>query len=175
MKVAIYPGSFDPVTLGHLDVLHRAADMFDKVVIAVVANPQKAPLFSIEERVEMIEESVNHDSRIEVDSFEGLTVDYARRIGATAIVKGLRAVSDFESEFQQALFNRKLAPEITTVFLMTSFANVYLSSSLIKEVARLGGDISFAVPAPALKLLARLTPAGGASAALGGENSPAQG
>ena len=155
MSVAVYPGSFDPITLGHLDVLQRATGIFDKVYIAVLQNPSKSPLFSVEERMEMIRASVDNP-RVEVDSFDGLIVDYARRINAGSIVKGLRAVSDFESEFQQALFNRKLAPDITTVFLMTGFANVFLSSSLVKEVARFGGDVSFAVPPVVADRLARL-------------------
>lgn len=153
MKIAVYPGSFDPITLGHLDVLERATGIFDKVIVAVLQNPGKSPAFSVEDRIAMIRESVAGDVNVDVDAFDGLTVAYAQSVGATSIVKGLRAVSDFESEFQQALFNRKLAPEITTVFLMTSFANVFLSSSLIKEVARLGGDVSFAVtPAVARRL-----------------------
>jgi pantetheine-phosphate adenylyltransferase len=156
LKIAVYPGSFDPITLGHLDVVQRACSIFDRVVVAVSVNPKKSPLFSAEERMEMIRDSLEGIAGVEVGTFSGLTVDYAREIGANSIVKGLRATSDFESEFQQALFNRKLAPEITTLFLMTSFANVYLSSSLIKEVARLGGDISFAVtPAVAERLVRR--------------------
>jgi pantetheine-phosphate adenylyltransferase len=157
MRIAVYPGSFDPITLGHLDVLHRASGIFDRVVIAVLENPAKTPLFSVGERIEMIRGSIDGTPNIDVDSFDGLTVEYAQRVGASSIVKGLRAVSDFESEFQQALFNRKLAPDVTTVFLMTSFANVFLSSSLVKEVARMGGDISFAVsPMVAEKLRARV-------------------
>jgi pantetheine-phosphate adenylyltransferase len=162
MSVAIYPGSFDPITLGHLDVLQRATGIFDKVIVAVLENPSKTPLFSVTERIEMIQASVGGSSKVEVDSFTGLTVQYAQQVGAGSIVKGLRAVSDFEAEFQQALFNRKLAPEVTTVFLMTSFANVFLSSSLVKEVARLGGDVSFAVtPAVAARLAERSAGAAG--------------
>ena len=157
MSKAVYPGSFDPFTLGHLDILERATGIFDKVVVAVLENPNKTPLFSVTERVEMIRESVADNSAVEVDSFDGLTVDYARKVGAGSLLRGLRATSDFESEFSMALFNRKLAPEVTTVFLMTSFANVYLSSSLIKEVARHGGDVDFAVPDSVAKRLARLT------------------
>jgi pantetheine-phosphate adenylyltransferase len=155
--MAVYPGSFDPFTLGHLDILERATGIFDKVIIAVLENPNKTPTFSVSERVEMIRESVAENGAIEVDSFDGLTVDYARKVGAGSLLRGLRATSDFESEFQMALFNRKLAPEVTTVFLMTSFANVYLSSSLIKEVARHGGNVDFAVPPSVAKRLARLT------------------
>jgi pantetheine-phosphate adenylyltransferase len=152
---AVYPGSFDPFTLGHLDILQRAAGIFDKVIVAVLENPNKTPLFSVEERIAMIHESVDEDGNIEVDSFSGLTVEYARKVGAGSLVRGMRATSDFESEFQMALFNRRLAPEITTVFLMTSFANVFLSSSLIKEVARHGGNVDFAVPPSVAKRLAR--------------------
>ena len=160
MSVAVYPGSFDPITLGHLDVLQRAAAIFDKVVVAVLQNPSKSPLFSVQDRVEMIEASMREVgdgySNVEVGRFDGLIVDYASQMGATAIVKGLRAVSDFESEFQQALFNRKLNPDVTTVFLMTSFANVFLSSSLVKEVARYGGDVSFALTPTVAKRMAAL-------------------
>ena len=158
MKTAVYPGSFDPFTLGHLDVLERATAIFDKVVVAVLENPAKTPLFSVEERIEMIRESMaaNGNDKVEVAAFDGLTVEFAQEVGATSIVRGLRAGSDFESEFQMALMNRKLAPDITTVFLMTSFANVFLSSSLIKEVARLGGDVGFAVPPSVAGRLARL-------------------
>ncbi|HEV3230689.1 MAG TPA: pantetheine-phosphate adenylyltransferase [Candidatus Dormibacteraeota bacterium] len=146
MSIAVYPGSFDPVTLGHVDVVERATAIFDRVIVAVSNNPAKSPMFSATERVELIRATMADNPKVSVDSFDGLTVEYARQVGATTIVKGLRATSDFESEFQQALFNRKLAPEVTTVFLMTSFANVYLSSSLIKQVAMFGGDVSFAVP-----------------------------
>ncbi|HXA42510.1 MAG TPA: pantetheine-phosphate adenylyltransferase [Candidatus Solibacter sp.] len=156
MRIAVYPGSFDPFTLGHLDILERATGIFDKVIVAVLENPNKSPLFSVEERIEMIGESVAQNGNVEVDSFDGLTVDYAKKVGAGSLVRGLRATSDFESEFQMALFNRKLAPEVTTVFLMTSFANVFLSSSLIKEVARHGGNVDFAVPESVAKRLARL-------------------
>ncbi len=156
MNLAVYPGSFDPITLGHLDVLERATGIFDRVIVAVLQNPGKSPLFSVEERMEMIRESVGDSDRVEVASFDGLTVDFAQKVGARSIVKGLRAVSDFESEFQQALFNRKLAPSVTTVFLMTSFANVFLSSSLVKEVARFGGDVSFAVSPSVARRMADL-------------------
>jgi pantetheine-phosphate adenylyltransferase len=156
VKTALYPGSFDPFTLGHQDVLERATAIFEKVVVAVLVNPAKTPAFSVEERIEMIKDSMDGNGKIEVGRFEGLTVDYAQEVGATSIVRGLRAGSDFESEFQMALMNRKLAPDISTVFLMTSFANVFLSSSLIKEVARLGGDVGFAVPPSVAGRLARL-------------------
>ncbi|HEV3233299.1 MAG TPA: pantetheine-phosphate adenylyltransferase [Candidatus Dormibacteraeota bacterium] len=160
MTTALYPGSFDPFTLGHLDVLERAIAIFDKVVVAVLENPSKTPAFTVDERIEMIREAAPGDGQVDVGAFQGLTVDYAQAVGATSIVRGLRATIDFESEFQMALMNRKLAPEISTVFLMTSFANVFLSSSLIKEVARLGGDVSFAVPPSVAKRLARLKEVG---------------
>ena len=156
MTTAVYPGSFDPFTLGHLDILERACGIFDRVIVGVLRNPNKTAMFSVEERIEMIRESLEGDARVEVDSFEGLTVEFANRVDAAAIVRGLRATSDFESEFQMALFNRKLAPGVTTVFLMTSFANVFLSSSLIKEVASHGGDVEFAVPPSVARRLASL-------------------
>ena len=155
-RIAIYPGSFDPVTFGHLDILTRATLIFDRVVVAVLDNPLKSPLFSAEERIELIRAAVDGDPRVSFDTFDGLTVAFAQRVGATAIVRGLRAVSDFENEFQMALMNRRLAPDIHTVFLMTSFSNVYVSSSLIKEVCRLGGAIEEFVPeASALALRGR--------------------
>ena len=147
MTTAIYPGSFDPVTHGHLDILNRAADIFERVVIAVLANPSKTPLFSAEERVSMIRKSIGERSGVDVDTFSGLTIDYARRVGARVIVRGLRAVSDFESEFQMALMNRRLNSDVTTVFIPTSLGHLFLSSSLIKELAAFGGDIEEFVPA----------------------------
>ena len=154
-RIAVYPGSFDPVTLGHLDVLERATLIFDRVIMAVLENPSKSGLFTVEERVELIRQSVNENPRVEVGTFHGLTVAYARRVGATAIVRGLRAVSDFENEFQMALMNRRLAPEIHTVFLMTSFSNVYVSSSLIKEVYRFGGSVEDVLPAASARAIRR--------------------
>ncbi|GAC1333631.1 MAG: pantetheine-phosphate adenylyltransferase [Candidatus Dormibacteria bacterium] len=156
MKVAVYPGSFDPFTFGHQDILERACGIFDRVIVAVLRNPSKNPLFSVEERIEMIRECMTGNPHVEVDAFEGLTVEFAQQVGAVSIVRGLRATSDFETEFQMALFNRKLAPGITTVFLMTSFANVFLSSSLIKEVSSHGGDVDFAVPPSVARRLAGL-------------------
>lgn len=146
--VAVYPGSFDPVTLGHIDVLERATRMFDRVIIAVLENPGKQSLFTVEERVDLIRQSIDHQPGVDVDTFNGLTVEFARRVGAAAIVRGLRAVSDFENEFQMALMNRRLAPEVHTVFLMTAFSNVFISSSLIKEVCRYGGRIDDFVSPP---------------------------
>jgi pantetheine-phosphate adenylyltransferase len=154
-RVALYPGSFDPLTLGHADVLERATRMFDKVVVAVLANSAKQPLFSVDERVELIREHAAGNPQVEVAAFEGLTVEFAHKVGALAIVRGLRATSDFETEFQMALMNRRLAPDIHTVFLMTALANVYVSSSIIKEVGRLGGDIEGLTPPASAAALRR--------------------
>jgi len=155
-RVALYPGSFDPITLGHLDILERAMAIFDRVVVSVLRNPDKQPLFSVEERLELIREATRSlEGEVEVDAFDGLTVEHAKRVGAIAIVRGLRAVSDFESEFQMALMNRRLDPDIHTVFLMTSAPNVFMSSALVKEVCRLGGDISEFVPPPVAEALRR--------------------
>jgi pantetheine-phosphate adenylyltransferase len=152
VKIAVYPGSFDPITYGHLDVVARAAAVFDRVVFAVLVNPQKAaPAFATEERVRVIREAIDEccpdvSSRIDVESFDGLTVDFCRRRGATFVVRGLRAISDFESELQMAHTNRKLAPEVDAVFFMTALEHSYLSSSLVKEIAAYGGDVSQMVP-----------------------------
>jgi pantetheine-phosphate adenylyltransferase len=146
MTTAVYPGSFDPLTFGHLDILHRAAGIFERVVIAVIENPSKRPLFTTEERVAMIRASIGAMPRVEVNTFNGLTIEFARRAGARVIVRGLRAVSDFESEFQMALMNRRLEPEVTTVFIPTSLRHLFLSSSLIKELTAFGGDIAEFVP-----------------------------
>ncbi len=145
MTKALCPGSFDPVTVGHLDIIERASALFDELVVAVVSNPSKAPLFDIKERMQILEEAVGHLSNVEVSSFDGLLVDFARSIGARVIVKGLRAVSDFDYEIQMAQMNNKLSG-IETFFLAASPVTSYLSSSLIKEVARFGGDISSLVP-----------------------------
>jgi pantetheine-phosphate adenylyltransferase len=144
---ALYPGSFDPLTNGHLDIVDRTAQIFDRVVIAVLENPSKQPLFSTAERVAMIRESLGDRPSVEVSTFNGLTIDFARQVRARVIVRGLRAVSDFESEFQMALMNRRLEPDVTTVFIPTSLRHLFLSSSLIKELAEFGGDISEFVPA----------------------------
>jgi pantetheine-phosphate adenylyltransferase len=146
MKIAIYPGTFDPITYGHVDVIERAREIFDKVIVMVARNSSKAPLFSTEERVKMIKDVVKKFKNVEVDSFEGLLVNYAKKKKATAIVRGLRAVSDFEYEFQMALTNRKLAKDITTVFLMPHEKYTYLNSSIVREIARMGGDVSGFVP-----------------------------
>ncbi|NPV28146.1 MAG: pantetheine-phosphate adenylyltransferase [Firmicutes bacterium] len=142
MKVAVYPGSFDPITYGHLDIIERAALIFDKVIVAVCINPGKQPLFSIEERVEMITRECKHLPNVEVGSFRGLLSDFVRQQEARAIVRGLRAISDFESEFQMALMNRKLNPAAETVFLVSQPKYSYLSSSIVKEIASLGGDVT---------------------------------
>ena len=145
-RIAVYPGSFDPVTLGHLDILDRASVMFDHVIVGVLANPGKEPLFTAQERVDLLREAIGERPCVEVTSFDGLTVDFARSMGAIAIVRGLRVVSDFESEFQMALMNRRLNADVNTVFLMTSFSNVFISSSIIKEVCRLGGSVDDVAP-----------------------------
>lgn len=145
-RIAVYPGSFDPVTLGHLDILDRALPIFDRVIVGVLANPGKEPLFTVDERIELLRAAIDAKPNVDVTSFDGLTVDFARSSGAIAIVRGLRVLSDFESEFQMALMNRRLNPDVTTVFLMTSFSNVFVSSSIIKEVCRLGGNVDEAVP-----------------------------
>ena len=145
MAIAICPGSFDPVTNGHLDIIHRASRLFEQVIVLVIINPDKTPLFTSEERVEMIRRSIDLPN-VEVDSYRGLLADYVKRSGATVIVKGLRAVTDFEYEFQMALINKKLAPFAETMFLTTDASNMYLSSSVVRQVGSFGGDISPFVP-----------------------------
>ena len=147
-RVAIYPGSFDPLTNGHLDVLFRARRLADRVIVAILENDSKKPLFSVEERIEMIREIVGSDTGVTVRSFSGLLVDFAAGEGATLLVRGLRAISDYEYELQMALMNRRLAPAIETVFLMAKEEYSYVSSRLVKEVARLGADVSGLVPEP---------------------------
>lgn len=146
MKTAICPGSFDPVTLGHLDIIERASGLFDKVIVAVLCNMEKNPSFTVEERIELLKEATAHLDNVEIDSFGGLLVDYAKSKGAVAVVKGLRAVSDFEYEFQMSMINKKLYPDVETVYLNTSQDYMYLSSSVVKQIASLGGDISNFVP-----------------------------
>ncbi len=148
IKTAIYPGSFDPLTNGHIDMIERALQIFDQVIIAVLHNPSKKALFTMDERVEMILKCFNGQDSVIVDSFGGLLVDYAKMKKAAAIIRGMRAISDFESEFQMALMNRKLNKEVQSVFLMTGFRWIFTSSSIIKEAAQFGGDISDMVPAP---------------------------
>lgn len=158
-KTAIYPGSFDPLTNGHIDIIERALDIFDEVIIAVLCNPSKKALFTMEERVEMIKQSFNGTKPVLVDSFGGLLVDYAKMKNAVAIIRGMRALSDFESEFQMALMNRKLNKKVQSVFLMTGFRWIFTSSSIIKEAAQFGGDISDMVPkAVHLKMMEKFPP-----------------
>jgi pantetheine-phosphate adenylyltransferase len=151
MRVAVYPGSFDPITLGHMDVLGRALGVFDRVVVAVLVNPKKAPMLDVDERLATIVSGVGEAlpevaSRVDVGSFAGLTVDACRRLGARFVIRGLRAVSDFEAELQMAHMNHRLAPEIDTVFFMTALEYGYLSSSLVREIVRFGGDPTGMVP-----------------------------
>lgn len=145
-RIAIYPGSFDPVTNGHIDIVQRGLKLFDTVVVAIMLNPGKKALFTVEERLEMLQITMGELDGIEFDTFDGLTVDYVQKRGAHAMLRGMRAVSDFEYEFQLALMNRKLNREIQTVFLMTGLRWIFTSSSIIKEAARFGGDIEDMVP-----------------------------
>ena len=146
MRIGVCPGSFDPVTLGHMDIIERATKIFDKVIVAVLNNPAKQTSFTVEERVTLLKRATEQLPTVEVDSFEGLLADYAKLCHATAIVKGLRALSDFEYEFQMALTNQRLNKGLETVFLTTSSDNMFLSSSVVKDIARFGGDISTLVP-----------------------------
>lgn len=158
MKTCVYPGTFDPVTNGHLDVVARAARMFDRVIMAVAANPGKAPLFSVAERVQLIEKNLEGLANVEVASFDGLLVEYARSRGAIAIIRGLRALSDFEFEFQMALMNRHLDAEIETIFVMTRDAYSFTSSRLVKQVSHFGADVSPFVPANVAEALRHRKP-----------------
>lgn len=153
MKVAVYPGTFDPVTNGHLDVLRQALTVFDRVVVAVATNLEKHPVFSVEERVDLFRQAVDGWTGVEVMSSDGLTVELAGRLGAHAIVRGVRSAGDLETESQMALMNRRLAPSVTTVSFFPGEPSVYVSSSLVKEVFRFGGDVSHQVPPPVLKAL----------------------
>lgn len=146
MKKVIYPGTFDPVTNGHIDIIRRATDLFDQVVVAVAINPSKTPLFSTEERVEMLKETLKDFNNVVVNSFNGLTVEHAKQVGAIGIIRGLRQISDFEFEFQMALMNRKLAGDITTIFLMPHERYTYLNSTIIRNLASLNADVSNFVP-----------------------------
>lgn len=155
-KIAIYPGTFDPVTNGHIDIIQRAVELFDELWVTVAINPGKQPLFSIDERVEFLTESLKEYPTVKVDKFSGLVVEHAREVGAGAIIRGLRAVSDFEYEFQMALMNRKLADEITTVFLMPNEKYTYLNSSLIRGLAKFGADVSQFVPHCVMEALKKI-------------------
>jgi pantetheine-phosphate adenylyltransferase len=152
MRSAIYPGSFDPLTNGHLSLIQRGLQMYDRLIVAIAVNPKKTPLFSIEERRRLIREACP-DSRLEVDDFQGLLVEYARRRQVNVLLRGLRAVSDFEYEFQMANMNRKLAPEVETVFMMTGEDYFYISSQLVREVAAFGGNVKGLVPGNVLREL----------------------
>ncbi len=147
MRTVIYPGSFDPLTNGHLDVVQRATKLFDKVIVAVAQNDSKNPLFTLAERLDMVRNCIGHLPNVEADTFDGLLVNYAEKCSAQAIIRGLRAVSDFEFEFQLALMNRKLNEHVETIFMMPKDTYTFLSSRIVKEIARLGGDVSAFVPA----------------------------
>jgi pantetheine-phosphate adenylyltransferase len=155
-ELAVYPGTFDPITYGHLDILERALHLVDRVIITIATNIRKQPLFTIDERIAFIRDALaQHGDRLEFASFDGLLVDFCRERGAGVIVRGLRALADFEYEFQFAHMNRRLAPDVDTVFFMTDERNHYVSSSLVKEVASLGGDVTGLVPPPVVKALAQ--------------------
>jgi pantetheine-phosphate adenylyltransferase len=153
MRRAIYPGSFDPITNGHLDVIERARKLFDEVIVAVAQNDEKSPLFNLEERIDLLHETIGKIDSVRIAQFGGLLVDFAVEQKAVAVIRGLRAVSDFEFEFQMALMNRKLEAAVEAIFLMPKEEYTYLSSRIIKEIARLGGDVSGFVPAPVAKAL----------------------
>ena len=146
MKIAICPGSFDPVTKGHVDILERSSKLFDKVIAVVLVNPAKNPTFTTEERVDLIKRVTKHIPNVEVDSYTGLVADYAKLKNARTLIKGLRAVTDFEYEFQQALINKKLNPELETLFMVTNQEHMYLSSTLVRQIANFGGEIDMFVP-----------------------------
>ena len=154
MRTVIYPGSFDPITNGHLDVIQRATKLFDRVIVAVARSESKHPLFTLEEREQMVRHAVHHWPHVEADAFEGLLIEYVERRSAQAVIRGLRAVSDFEFEFQLALMNRKLNESIETIFMMPKDTYTFLSSRIVKEIASLGGDVSAFVPAHVRSALA---------------------
>ena len=156
MKIAVYPGSFDPITNGHIDIIERAAKIFDLVYVSIIVNPEKSPYFEIDEREQMLKAAIRGIKKARVDSFNGLLVDYAASKNACAIVRGLRAVSDFDYEFQMALTNLRMCPEIETVFIMTDYKYSYLSSSLVKQIASLGGNVSGLVPKVVLNKLKKI-------------------
>lgn len=147
MRIAVYPGGFDPVTNGHLDLITRMTHLFDRVIVAIVKGRDKGSLFTTEERVELVRTACSHLPTVEVESFDGLMVEYATRKGAVAVVRGIRAISDFESEFDQALMNRKMAPHLESVYLMANHENLFISATRIREVSRLGYDVVDLVPA----------------------------
>lgn len=153
MKIVIYPGTFDPVTNGHIDVIQRAIDLFDKVVVTVAQNPVKTPMFTVEERLIMLRESLNQFPSVSVDSFDGLVVDHAKEVGAIGIIRGLRAISDFEYEFQMALMNRKLSENLRTIFLMPHERYTYLNSTIIRNLSQFDSDVSDFVPKIVTELL----------------------
>lgn len=155
MRTVIYPGSFDPLTNGHLDVIQRATKLFDRVIVAVAKNESKSPLFSLKERLALVKSSIQHLPHVEADSFSSLLVDYVERRAGQAVIRGLRAVSDFEFEFQLALMNRKLNERVETIFMMPKDTYTFLSSRIVKEIARLGGDVSAFVPPPVQAALIR--------------------
>lgn len=159
-RIALYPGTFDPVTNGHIDIIERACTLFDTVRVTIAINPAKTPMFSIDERLHFLRESLKHMAKVEVDTFSGLVVDHARNKGATAIIRGLRAISDFEYEFQMALMNRKLNEEISTVFLMPHEKYTYLNSSIIRSLTGFNADVSEFVPPVVLEALRKLAEKG---------------
>jgi pantetheine-phosphate adenylyltransferase len=159
MRTVIYPGSFDPLTNGHLDVIKRAAKLFDRVIVAVASNEDKCPLFTLKERCELVRQTIAHIPNVEADAFEGLLIHYVEKRSGHAIIRGLRAISDFEFEFQLALMNRKLNARVETIFMMPKDTYTFLSSRMVKEIARLGGEINDFVPEPVkLALLTKLAP-----------------
>ncbi len=151
LKIAVYPGSFDPITCGHLDIIKRSCKLFDKVIVAVLDNSQKTPLFSVSDSIELIKKCTKDIPNCEVESFGGLLVDFAKQSGAHTIVRGLRAISDFEYEFQMAMLNKKLAPDVETVFMVTNLNCLYISSSVVKEICRYGGNAEGLIPEEIIK------------------------
>jgi pantetheine-phosphate adenylyltransferase len=153
VRTAIYPGSFDPLTNGHISLIHRGLRTFDRVIVAIAVNPKKTPLFTVQERVDLIKGALSNNAQVEVDSFQGLLVDYAKKRNVNVVLRGLRAVSDFEFEFQLANMNRRLSPDLETIFMMTDEDSFYVSSSLVREVASFGGNVEGIVPANVLEKL----------------------